>query len=216
MSERLIKVVRELLDFARCENLEDLEADDSGRVNDYRKTIKAVAAQVGHFTQRKPVVAARLSRGTREEWVAKIDKDLPWSKRNADRSRTCKQLGRLQTTLNERLAALYPIKGFGNLPGGTTTLPVRVRRLHLQRQNAGEGAPVEMLFITHGWRDAFWLSVSVLLEEFGDKLRRCPVCTAVYLKTGRQAYCSPDCSNRKRQKDFQDRKRTRKLGRRKR
>jgi len=130
-----------------------------------------------------------------------IKKDLPWGDAKL-RSRTYEELVRQQTTLNERLAALFPVGGFGDLPGGSADLPVRVRRMHIQRRNAGPVAPVEVFFVAHGWRDAFWLSMAALLEAFGSALRRCPVCTAVYRKNRRQAYCSLRCSNRKRQKDF--------------
>ncbi len=94
--------------------------------------------------------------------------------------------------------------------GGGFHLPVSIKQLHLQCRNAGEAAPFEVWLVAGSWQDAFWLSVTALLEEFGGKLRRCQECQAVYLRTGRQSYCRDQCARRAR-----NRRHTPKAGRRK-
>jgi len=68
------------------------------------------------------------------------------------------------------------VDGFRDPHGGVFYLPVSTKKLHLQRQNAGDAAPVEVRFVAESWQDAFWLSVAALVEEFGSKLRRCQEC----------------------------------------
>jgi hypothetical protein len=50
------------------------------------------------------------------------------------------------------------------------------------------------------WPDTIWIVTMSLLEEFGTRLRRCPTCEVrrLFLKTRRQMYCSPACSQRAR------------------
>lgn len=184
--------LRHLLDFARA-NLEDLKFRSLAKT---QRTIAVIAAQVGHLSQRK-----RLVRSNQKAWQPEIETQLPWGIAPV-RARTLNQLTELQAILNGCLDALFPPSGFGDLPGGITEFPVRANRFHVQRLNAGPAAPVEVRFVAEQWRDAFWLSTVTLLEEFGRKLHRCPVCAAVYLKVRRKKYCSPKCSNRRRQADY--------------
>jgi hypothetical protein len=46
------------------------------------------------------------------------------------------------------------------------------------------------------WPDTIWVTVLSLLDEFGDTIQRCPVCSSrrLFVKTKRQAYCSRQCS----------------------
>lgn len=184
--------VQHLLDFARAD-LEDLRPDSLKTV---RRAIAVIVRQAGHYSQRRRLVRTNL-----KVWKLEIERNLPWGDAR-ERTRTVNQLTELQATLNGCLNALFPPSGFGDVPGGSTELPVRAKRLHVQRQNAGAGAPVEVRFVAEGWKDAFWLATAALLEEFGSKLRRCPVCAAAYFKVRRQAYCSLQCSQTKRSRTY--------------
>ena len=200
MAHSLTTAIQHLLDFART----DWERiKNKKQVKKARRTIAVIAAQAGHYSQQK-----RLVLSNRKAWLSEIEKDLPLT------INTYRPLRSLHTELNEHLAHLYPVGGFGDLPGGSTEVEVRVSILNLQRHNYGESSPVEVGFVADSWQDAFWLSVTALLEEFGSKLRRCPECQVVYLRTGRQSYCSPPCERKARNARYY--KRTRKLGRRKR
>ena len=184
--------LRHLLDFARVD-LADLQFHS---LEETRRTIAVIAAQVGRLSPRK-----RLVHSDQKAWQPEIETQLSWGVAPV-RARTLHQLTELQTILNGCLNALFPPSGFGDLPGASTEFPVRANRLHVQRLNAGPAAPVEVWFVAEEWRDAFWLSTVALLEEYGRKLHRCPVCAAVYFKVRRKKYCSPECSNRRRQADY--------------
>jgi hypothetical protein len=46
------------------------------------------------------------------------------------------------------------------------------------------------------WRAVAVLLLAALLEQAGDRLRRCPACSKVFVRVGRQDYCSKACSQR--------------------
>jgi hypothetical protein len=48
------------------------------------------------------------------------------------------------------------------------------------------------------WPDTVWVTVLSLLEEFGPRVHRCPVCQTLFLKHKRQMYCSATCAQRAR------------------
>lgn len=129
---------------------------------------------------------------------------------NSTREVTCEVLGDLQTTLNECLAALFPVGGFGDAPGGSAhlpvDLPVHMEHIHIQRGNAGAAAPVEILFVAKGWRDAFWLSTAGLLEQFGSYVRRCqnPKCAKMFVRKTCERYCSGPCGASIRNRKYYD------------
>ena len=200
-----------LLAFAQA----DLEGLKPDRLRPVRKTIADVVGQASHA--RSVVRVSRLLHLKR--WRLKIEEDLAWADDDAFiRSRTCKRLVRLQTTLNEYLAALFPVGGFGDRPGGTIELPVRDTHLHIQRGNAGSAAPVEVFFVAEEWQDAFWLSTAGLLAQFGSAVRRCPTCATIFVRNRKQEYCSIRCERKKRNAKYYRslRKSTSTIGKRKR
>jgi hypothetical protein len=208
MANSSTTALRYLLDFTRADIQ---EFEDVSRA---RLIVATLAAQAGQYPRRKRLVIHELEKirsgkrwAKRWTWLPEIEKALPGG---ADMFGSRKQLQELQTTLNKRLAELFPVDGFGDLPGGDFYLPVSIKKLHLQRQNVGDAAPVEVRFVAKSWKDAFWLSVTALVEEFGGKLRRCQECKAVYLRTGRQSYCRDQCARRARNRRY-----TAKAGRRK-
>ena len=200
--------LRALLDFTRA----DIQEFDD--ISQARLTVAKLAAQAGQFPRRKRLVINELKkmpfgsrRGKAWTWLPEIEEALPGG---ADMFGSREQLQELQTTLNKCLAELFPVDGFRDPHGGVFCLPMSIKKLHLQRQNVGDAAPVEVRFVAESWQAAFWLSVTALVEEFGGKLRRCQECKAVYLRTGRQSYCRDQCARRARNRRY-----TAKAGRRK-
>ena len=51
-------------------------------------------------------------------------------------------------------------------------------------------------FYTAQWPHIFWLAVSEILVEGGHRLWRCINCERLFIKRKRQAYCSPQCSQK--------------------
>ena len=205
--------LRVLLDFTRVD-LTRAGIKEFDDVSEARSTVAKLAAQAGQFPRRKRLVIHELEKmppGERSlwTWLPEIEKALPGGA-NMLQHKHKKLLRELQTTLNECLAELFPVDGFRDPHGGVCCLPVSTKQLHLQRQNAGDAAPVEVGFVAESWQDAFWLSVAALVEEFGSKLRRCQECKALYLRTGRQSYCRDQCARRAR-----NRRHAAKAGRRK-
>ncbi len=201
MMQRQRSALGALLAFAQDE-LQDLKPK---RLEQVRKTIADVAGQVG----RADAVARVSGLLRRQEWVEEIEEELPWGDGDI-RELTCEKLGDLQTTLNECLAALFPVGGFGDAPGGSAhlpvDLPVHMEHIHIQRRNAGVAAPVEILFVAKGWRDAFWLSTAGLLEQFGSYVRRCqnPKCAKMFVRKTCERYCSGPCGASIRNRKYYD------------
>lgn len=57
-------------------------------------------------------------------------------------------------------------------------------------------------YLYAGWPDIFWLAVADLLRIHGDRIRQCSKreCSKVFIRTKRQDYCSPECSQSVRSK----------------
>ena len=57
-------------------------------------------------------------------------------------------------------------------------------------------------FYKADWPALLWNALCDLIEECGPRLRRCPQCKKLFLRTKRQAYCSNPCSQRVRSEKF--------------
>ncbi len=57
-------------------------------------------------------------------------------------------------------------------------------------------------FYKADWPALLWNALCDLIEECGPRLRRCPQCKKLFLRTKRQAYCSKPCSQRVRSEKF--------------
>ena len=53
------------------------------------------------------------------------------------------------------------------------------------------------------FHDLFIAGAMSLIQEYWPQLYSCPQCHAVFLKEGKQQYCSPECSRRKRWARYQ-------------
>ena len=196
MVQRQRSALGDLLAFAQ-DDLMDLTPK---RLEAVRNTINGVT---GHVGRSGAVSVSGVLR--RQEWAKEIKKDLPWGDASS-RAVTCDALGKLQTTLNQCLTSLFPVGGFGDLPGGSAPLPANVAHLHMQRGNAGAAAPVEMFFVAQGWRDAFWLSTAGLLKQCGSYVRRCqnPKCAKMFVRKTCERYCSDPCGASIRNRKYYD------------
>jgi hypothetical protein len=73
--------------------------------------------------------------------------------------------------------------------------PVRAQRPAVLRQHRRVSQVLEAT-----WPDTVWITVMSLLDSLGSAIRRCPVCAEhrLFVKSKRQEYCSPQCSQRAR------------------
>ena len=97
--------------------------------------------------------------------------------------------------LRRGLDVLFPVDDRPFWERRTWHTPIRSVRPALTRQHRRVGQVLE----AH-WPDTVWLTILSLMDAFGSKIRRCPMCPAhaLFVKTKRQAYCSRQCSQRAR------------------
>jgi len=124
-----------------------------------------------------------------ERGVLPPDRLLPTSQASHGRVRN------VHAELNRGLATLFPVDDHAFWKRRSWHPPVRAHRPTLMHYHKRLFQVVEA-----AWPDTIWIVIMSLLEEFGGQLRRCPSCPEkrLFVKSRRQAYCSPACSQRTR------------------
>ncbi len=119
------------------------------------------------------------------------------------RQPTRTEVRRVHAQVRRVLSELWPTRDPGDagndrVPAnlrkfGRTMIPARIDRVYLSAGPRG----VRRLYGAAS-RDLIWIGISGLLEEFGDRLRRCdaPGCGRLFVRERRQVYCSTSCSQR--------------------
>jgi hypothetical protein len=111
---------------------------------------------------------------------------------------------KVHAELNRALATLFPVDDHAFWKRRSWHPPVRAHRPALMHYHKRLFQVVEAT-----WPDTIWIVTMSLLEEFGQRLRRCPTCEVrrLFLKTRRQMYCSAACSQRARSARWYNRNR---------
>lgn len=99
--------------------------------------------------------------------------------------------------LNRGLTQLFPGDGSRAWERQSWEPPMKAHRLGLVSQHRHLWRT-----IVASWPDTTWVTTMSLLEEFGRRIYRCPSCPEgrLFVKSKRQLYCSPACSQRARSK----------------
>ncbi len=102
-------------------------------------------------------------------------------------------VGRLQREVKEALTAFAS--------DGRCTLPFKI--VGLERLPDGRVLPI----VGGDWRSRFYGAVFMLAVELGPDLAVCanPKCRKLLLRSRRQGYCTPQCSQRQRTQSFRER-----------
>ena len=97
------------------------------------------------------------------------------------------QVRSLQQPLRDGLESLYP-SGVWRPPLQWAP-PLAVEAIEIARGSREFG-----LIYVVAWPDAFWFAALKLLEHYGTSVRRCARCGRLFIRTKRQEYCTPACS----------------------
>lgn len=102
---------------------------------------------------------------------------------------------RFHRELRKGLTALFPADDTRVWERRTWQPPAHAHRSVLFRQQRRVWQALHA-----SWPDTLWISVMSLLDAFGSQIRRCAICPEHrwFVKTTRQEYCSPQCSQRAR------------------
>jgi len=122
---------------------------------------------------------------------------------------TRKEMRTMRDELRQLFAALWPTDGV-ELTIPSYHLPVHIGGIYLTRVGAGSIASVSIA----EWPSTFWVAVADLLHQYGARIRRCSArhganhCGRLFLRTRRQIFCSPQCAQRERSREWYDEHRT--------
>lgn len=115
----------------------------------------------------------------------------------------------LHRELRRLLGELRPMEPFAPVNDWTAaavafprvTIPARIQRIDLTWNLGREAHEITSVYGAE-WPDWLWLAIAAVLKEFGPWIVRCEAqdCRRLFLRTRRQAYCSPECSQRVRSK----------------
>lgn len=103
----------------------------------------------------------------------------------------------LHTVLRNTLTELRPDDESGADTVPYVLLPAGVQGVVLTTRGKG----IERVYGA-GWPDLVWLAIAATFEAFGEQIRRCPSCERWFLRHRRQAYCSPQCSQKVRSRNW--------------
>lgn len=124
----------------------------------------------------------RLDRPAWSRWRTNIARVTPSNRKTGRPDVSPKLLEGVQAELRRGLALLFPVKGNPR----QWDMPATQAQLSLRHQYGR----LKTFFIGE-WPNTIWVTIAGLLEDFSDRIRRCPDpdCGVLFLRVRKQEFC---------------------------